>query len=65
MTCFIHRGLAAFTLCCAGVPISAVAEQTQPPNILFLFTDDQRFDTIHGLGNDAIKTPNMDTLVKD
>ncbi len=33
------------------------------PNILFLFTDDQRFDTIHALGNSAIKTPNIDTLV--
>lgn len=34
------------------------------PNILFLFTDDQRFDTIHALGNERIKTPNIDRLVK-
>ena len=34
------------------------------PNILFLFTDDQRFDTIHALGNDVIKTPNIDKLVE-
>ncbi len=34
------------------------------PNILFLFTDDQRHDTIHALGNKQISTPNMDTLVK-
>jgi len=33
------------------------------PNILFLFTDDQRFDTIHALGNKEIVTPNMDSLV--
>jgi len=32
-------------------------------NILFLFTDDQRFDTIHALGNKNIITPNMDSLV--
>ena len=32
------------------------------PNVLFLFTDDQRFDTIHALGNEDIKTPNMDRL---
>ena len=25
------------------------------PNVLFLLTDDQRHDTIHGLGNDIIK----------
>ena len=33
------------------------------PNILFLFTDDQRFDTIRALGNTEIKTPAMDELV--
>lgn len=33
------------------------------PNIVFFFTDDQRFNTIHALGNDAIKTPNIDKLV--
>jgi arylsulfatase A-like enzyme len=32
------------------------------PNILFLFTDDQRFDTIGGLGNPAVRTPNLDRL---
>ena len=34
------------------------------PNIIILFTDDQRFDTIRSLGNDAIQTPNIDKLVK-
>ena len=34
------------------------------PNILFLFTDDQRFDTLSALGNDEIKTPNIDKLVQ-
>ena len=33
------------------------------PNVLVFFTDDQRFDTIHALGNDAIQTPNIDRLV--
>ena len=32
-------------------------------NILFLFTDDQRFDTINAVGNEAISTPHMDRLV--
>jgi arylsulfatase A-like enzyme len=36
---------------------------SRQPNILFLFTDDQRFDTIHALGNPVIHTPNMDRLV--
>lgn len=34
------------------------------PNVLFLLTDDQRHDTIHALGNEAIKTPNLDRLVE-
>ncbi len=34
------------------------------PNILFLFADDQRFDTIGALGNRAIRTPNLDRLVQ-
>jgi arylsulfatase A-like enzyme len=35
------------------------------PNILFFFTDDQRFDTIHALGNHEILTPTMDRLVAE
>ena len=34
------------------------------PNVLILFTDDQRFDTIAALGNRVVKTPNLDRLVK-
>lgn len=34
------------------------------PNVLFIFTDDQRADTIHALGNDTIITPNIDSLAK-
>ena len=35
----------------------------EPPNILFLFSDDQRADTIAALGNAHIRTPNLDALV--
>lgn len=34
------------------------------PNILFLMTDQQRFDTIAALGNTDIYTPNYDRLVR-
>ena len=34
------------------------------PNVLFLFADDQRADTIAALGNSHIKTPNLDRLVR-
>ena len=36
----------------------------QPPNIVFIFADDQRADTIAALGNPVIKTPHLDRLVK-
>jgi arylsulfatase A-like enzyme len=41
------------------VPIMA-----ERPNILFLFTDDQRFDAVGALGNPEVITPNMDRLVE-
>lgn len=34
------------------------------PNILFLFADDMRYDTIHALGNEDIVTPNLDALAQ-
>lgn len=36
----------------------------QKPNILFLFTDMQRHDTLGALGNPVIATPNLDRLVQ-
>ena len=45
----------------AAQPGSAQSESK--PNILFLFADDQAFDTIHALGNTEIETPNLDRLV--
>lgn len=33
------------------------------PNVLFLFADDQRADTVAALGNPVIKTPALDRLV--
>ena len=37
---------------------------TKQPNILFIMTDQQRFDTIASLGNPHIYTPHMDRLVR-
>jgi len=35
------------------------------PNVLWICTDQQRFDTINALGNDAVHTPNVDRLVEE
>lgn len=40
------------------------APAVERPNILFLFADDQRADTIGAWGNKNIRTPNLDRLVK-
>jgi arylsulfatase A-like enzyme len=47
-------------------PVSrARADDPRPkPNILFVFTDDQRWDTIRALGNPEIHTPHTDRLVE-
>jgi len=41
------------------------AERAQRPNIVFLFADDQRADTIGAHGNPHIQTPNLDQLAAD
>ena len=34
------------------------------PNLVFFFTDDQRFDTLAALGQPLVRTPNLDRLVR-
>jgi len=36
---------------------------TTQPNILWICTDQQRYDTIRALGNEHVRTPNLDRLV--
>jgi arylsulfatase A-like enzyme len=40
------------------------ASAGSPPNVLLLFADDQRADTIAAWGNQHIQTPNLDGLVR-
>ena len=35
------------------------------PNIIFIITDQQRYDTIAGLGFDFVKTPHLDRLIQE
>ncbi len=46
-------------------PAGAAEPQVTQPNILFLFADDQRADTIGAWGNDLIDTPHLDRLVAE
>ena len=38
---------------------------SKQPNIIFIITDQQRFDTINALGFDYMDTPNLDRLVRE
>lgn len=40
-------------------------KQAQKPNIIFILTDDQRFDALGYAGNKIIQTPEMDKLAKN
>ena len=46
-----------------GLPAPAAPKKRL--NVLFLFSDDQRADTIGAWGNAFIKTPNLDRLVRE
>ena len=50
-------------LAVAGAATLRAAEQ--PPNIIFLLTDDQRWDTLGVNGNPIIRTPNLDRLARE
>jgi len=48
----------------AAAPASKKPAAHAKPNVLFIFADDQCFQTLRCLGNDEIKTPNLDRLAK-
>lgn len=56
-------------LACAPRAADELAGKAEPlgprPNIVFLFADDQRADTIGAWGNELIDTPNLDRLAAE
>ncbi len=48
----------------SGEKAAAHQPSPQPPNVLFIITDQLRFDTIRALGNTNIYTPNLDRLAR-
>lgn len=57
----------AFTVAALGTSsLYSHSASQKKPNIIFILTDDQRYDAIGCLGNPPwLKTPNMDRLVKE
>ncbi|TWU05917.1 Arylsulfatase [Stieleria varia] len=61
----MHRCLHAVFLFAVLSPFGAAgvhAAETDKPNIVFIFADDQCFETINALGNKEVQTPNLDRL---
>ena len=48
----------------AGVPFALNAAVPKNPNLLFIMTDQQRFDALSCAGNQILKTPNIDRLAR-
>ncbi len=48
----------------AGALAAGAQTGAKPPNILILFTDDQRFSTLNALNNPEVRTPTMDSLMR-
>jgi arylsulfatase A-like enzyme len=47
------------------VGVSAADKETKRPNVLFILTDDQRFDALSCMGHPHLKTPHIDRLAKE
>lgn len=58
---FIFLALLSFQFC----QLKAQQPSSQKPNIIFILTDDQRFDAIGYAGNKLISTPEMDKLASE
>ncbi|MFQ5730762.1 MAG: sulfatase [Planctomycetaceae bacterium] len=58
-------GLATPFSSSAAAPARAAKPIPKPPNIIFILTDDQRFDALGCMGNPILKTPHIDALASD
>ena len=62
-----NLGLGGVSLTMAGCSLSSVrshGSKQRRPNFLFLFTDDQSFNTVDALNNIDVRTPDIDRLVR-
>lgn len=59
----LQTGLCVLAMVLAA-PLAMVAAESPRPNILFLFADDQCYETIREFGLTDIDTPNLDRLVR-
>lgn len=58
-----HLNNKIFTFCLFWISLLSLAQEKKP-NILFIFSDDQCFETIGVNGQTIVETPNLDKLTK-
>lgn len=63
---FCFRALLAVGLVAASLSAGPVrAAETAPPNIIFILTDDHRWDALSAMGHPFLETPNLDRLADE
>ena len=64
IACALALGLVMLPWSRSNVPAWGLDSNPPRPNVLLIVSDDQRPDTIHALGNEFIRTPNLDRLAR-
>lgn len=66
---FLSAILAFFFMRCSSTEQKeqkrSLTNTDQKPNFLFIFTDDQRYNAVHALGDKTVQTPHIDRLVNE
>ncbi len=61
---FLLLTISVLVSCTVSCRVTSERTSVERPNIIFLFTDDQRDGTFRSMGDPVIRTPNVDRLVR-
>ena len=56
------KGISLYFILLLALSLFSCKQEDKQPNIIFLFADDQSFNTINALGNSEVITPNLDKM---
>ena len=62
---FLRSAVSSLALVSLGYSLNSCSSRRKKPSIVFLLTDDQRYDALSCAGNPIIRTPNMDWLARN
>lgn len=61
---FMQASAASASVLATTDALAKIGKPQSPPNILFIMTDQQRYDALGANGNEVIQTPHLDALAK-